>query len=115
VFTATAICNFGDKSQWEKSKVSQPITVYGIGKYSHLTIDGSVHHFNFGDVYVGKSAERKFILMNNSAVVSNFKIEQAERDTDPYFMFSTMSGSIGSKKRMEISVHMDICAVLTIF
>ncbi|KAJ3413734.1 hypothetical protein HDV05_007637 [Chytridiales sp. JEL 0842] len=104
VFTATAICNFGDKANWSKTKVSQPITVYGIGKYSHLTIENKVQTFNFGEVFVGKSMEKKFVLVNHSAVVSNFRIEQAERDTDPYFVFSTMSGSIGSKKKMEISI-----------
>ena len=44
------------------------MTVYGIGKYSYLAIEGNNKTFDFGEVYVGKSAERKFILENHSAV-----------------------------------------------
>lgn len=104
VFTARAICTFGDKDNWENSKVVQPMTVYGIGKYSHIAIEGGNHVFDFGDVFVGRSAEKNFILENRSAVRANFKIKQSERDIDPYFEFSTLSGSVGSHKKLEISI-----------
>ncbi|KAJ3030918.1 UNVERIFIED_CONTAM: hypothetical protein HDU68_007279 [Siphonaria sp. JEL0065] len=104
VFTANAICNFGDKSQWEKSKVTQSLTVYGIGKYSHISIEGNNREFNFGDVFVGKSLEKKFTLVNHSSVPANFKIRDAERNTDPYFQFSMTSGTVLPHKTLELSV-----------
>ena len=70
VFTANAVCSFGDKKQWEKSRVNQAMTIYGIGKYSNLTIEGNHKSFDFGEVFVGKSAERKFTLENHSVVIS---------------------------------------------
>ncbi|KAJ3334134.1 hypothetical protein HDU76_008596 [Blyttiomyces sp. JEL0837] len=104
VFTATAVCNFGDKNHWLSSKVTKALIIYGIGKYSHLSIEGNTKTFDFGDVFVGKSLEKKFILQNPSAVLANFKIKQVERTTDPYFVFSTLAGSIGTQKKMEISI-----------
>ncbi|KAI8834503.1 hypothetical protein BC829DRAFT_448428 [Chytridium lagenaria] len=104
VFTAAAVCRFGDKSQWEQSKVTQALTIYGIGKYSHLAIEGKVTQFDFGEVYVGKSVEKRFILENHSAVPANFQIKNAESDTEPYFAFSVQSGTIQSHRKMEISI-----------
>lgn len=40
----------------------------GIGKYSHLTIEGNNKEFDFGNVFVGKNAERSFVLQNSSMV-----------------------------------------------
>ena len=65
---STAVCAFGDKSRWEKSKVLQALKVSGIGKYSHINIQGNQKTFVFGDVFVGKSLERKFVLENPSIV-----------------------------------------------
>ncbi|KAJ3149889.1 hypothetical protein HK101_002002 [Irineochytrium annulatum] len=101
VFTATAVCRFGE-TKGEKSKVSQTMTVYGIGKYSHLSIESTA--FDFGDVFIGKSCERKFVLENHSAVPSNFQIKNAENDTDPYFVFSMYSGTVESHKKLEIGI-----------
>ncbi|KAI9333355.1 hypothetical protein DFJ73DRAFT_963215 [Zopfochytrium polystomum] len=133
VFTATATCTFGDAAQWDRVKVVQALTVYGIGKYSHLAIEPaqpaaaaaaaaglgpaclivqpapsaeplSVGVFEFGDVFVGKTADKRFTLVNHSVVHANFKIKQAERGIDPYFVFSTLSGSVPSEKSLEIGV-----------
>ncbi|KAJ3300829.1 hypothetical protein HK104_000022 [Borealophlyctis nickersoniae] len=104
VYTAIAVCTFGDKDQWEKSKVTQAMTIEGIGKFSHLTIEGNVKEFDFGDVFVGHTAERKFVLVNSSAVHANFRIKQAERDTAPYFEFSTLSGTVAEGKSVEVTV-----------
>ncbi|KAJ3219527.1 hypothetical protein HDU67_000472 [Dinochytrium kinnereticum] len=104
VFTATAVCKFGDKDQWEHSEVTQALTIYGIGKYSHLAIEGKVTQFDFGEVYVGKSVEKRFTLENHSAVPANFQIKHTESDTEPYFVFSTQSGTIPSHRKMEISI-----------
>ncbi|KAJ3049787.1 hypothetical protein HK097_009215 [Rhizophlyctis rosea] len=104
VFDAVAVCTFGDKTQWEKSKVTQAMTIHGIGKYSQLKIEGDQLEFDFGEVYVGKTAERKFVLQNPSAVHANFKIRQSETDPDPYFEFSTLSGTVPSGKSMEITI-----------
>ncbi|ORY53838.1 hypothetical protein BCR33DRAFT_674998 [Rhizoclosmatium globosum] len=104
VFTANAICNFGDKTQWERSRVTQPLTIYGIGKYSHLSIEGNLKEFNFGDIFVGRSSEKKFVLVNHSSVPATFKIKDAERNTDPYFEFSVTSGTVPPHKSLEVSI-----------
>ena len=100
----TAICSFGDKEQWEMSKKIKAMTVSGIGKYSHLAIRGVSTIFDFGQVFVGKNAELKFVLENQSAVDASFKIQRSEKETDPCFDFSVLSGIISSKKSLEISV-----------
>ncbi|KAI8823829.1 hypothetical protein BJ741DRAFT_634238 [Chytriomyces cf. hyalinus JEL632] len=104
VFTAVAVCNFGDKNQWERSKVTQVMTVYGIGKYSHLSIEGASSNFNFGRVFIGKRLEKRFNIWNHSDVPSNFRIVRAEKNTEPYFQFSTTAGTIAPHKNLEISI-----------
>ncbi|KAI8912237.1 hypothetical protein DFJ77DRAFT_542027 [Powellomyces hirtus] len=104
VFNATAICTFGDKKQWERSNSVLAMSVLGIGKYSFLAIEGGNHTFDFGEVFVGKSAERKFVLQNHSAVPANFRIKQPEGDSDPYFEFSSLSGTVASGKSMTIMI-----------
>ncbi|KAI8923507.1 hypothetical protein BC831DRAFT_417141 [Entophlyctis helioformis] len=104
VFTSVAVCLFGDRAQWDKAKVTQAMTVYGIGKYSHLRIEGNPKVFDFGEVFIGKSVEKKFVLENHSVVHANFKIKRSERDTDPYFEFSMLSGTVPSKKSIEIGI-----------
>ncbi|KAI9203276.1 uncharacterized protein BJ171DRAFT_600142 [Polychytrium aggregatum] len=104
VYTAVSVCKFGDQNQWEKSQVSQGMTVYGIGKYSHLAIEGMSSVFDFGDTFVGKPAELKFMLQNLSAVHANFRIRHAEKDVDPYFAFSVRSGTIQPNRSLEIGI-----------
>jgi hypothetical protein len=104
VFEAKAVCRFGDSANWERSKVVLGMNVNGIGKFSHLAVEGGCKEFDFGEVFVGKSSERKLILSNASSVHANFRIVSAEIDTDPYFCFSQLSGTIGSGKKMEITV-----------
>ncbi|OAJ44042.1 hypothetical protein BDEG_27330 [Batrachochytrium dendrobatidis JEL423] len=104
VFTATVVCSFGDKSHWEKSKVRQAMTVNGIGKYSHLTLASDTNIFDFGEVFIGKSAEKKIVLKNHSAVPANFCITRSERNTDSYFEFSILSGTVASKKQLDIGI-----------
>ncbi|KAJ3093236.1 hypothetical protein HK100_006746, partial [Physocladia obscura] len=103
-FTANALCNFGDIDNWERSKVIQPMIVYGIGKYSHLIIEGSAPEFDFGKVSVGARSEKKFVLVNQSSVPANFKIKNAERPADPYFEFSRYCGTVQPNKHVELSV-----------
>ncbi|KAJ3173570.1 hypothetical protein HDU88_002656 [Geranomyces variabilis] len=104
VFNATAVCTFGDKKHWERSKSVQAMSVFGIGKYSFLAIEGGNHTFDFGDVFVGKSVERKFVLVNHSAVHANFRIKQTEGDSDPYFEFSALTGTVESGKSTTITI-----------
>ncbi|TPX66179.1 hypothetical protein SpCBS45565_g04639 [Spizellomyces sp. 'palustris'] len=104
VFGATAVCTFGDRQHWEKSKVAQSMTVYGLGKFSFLAIEGNQRIFDFGDVFVGRSVEKKFVLQNLAAVHANFRIKRPESDTDPYFDFSTLSGTVPSGQSMDITV-----------
>ncbi|KAI9102498.1 hypothetical protein DFS34DRAFT_577433 [Phlyctochytrium arcticum] len=104
VIGATAVCAFGDRRHWEKSKVTQAMSVGGIGKFSFLKIEGGQKTFDFGDVFVGRSVEKKFALINSSAVHANFKIKPPERDVDPYFVFSTTTGTVQSESSMTISV-----------
>lgn len=42
--------------------------VTAVGKFSHLYIDGGLKSLDFGPVYVGKSAEKTFVLKNESPV-----------------------------------------------
>ncbi|KAJ3381899.1 hypothetical protein HDU84_004761 [Entophlyctis sp. JEL0112] len=104
VFTEQALCIFGDLNNWEMTKVSKPLMVYGIGKYCHLVVNGGMNDFDFGQVYVGKSAERIFSLVNLSPVVANFKVRPTEKNPDPYFEFSHHFGSIGPQKSMDLTV-----------
>ncbi|KAJ3105560.1 hypothetical protein HDU97_007902 [Phlyctochytrium planicorne] len=113
VYTATAVCKFGDKSHWEQSAVTQSLTVYGIGKYSHIAIEGKVTQFDFGEVFVGRSVEKKFILENHSAVPANFQIKHAENDNEPYFAFSTQSGTVSSHRQMELSASVSISGMIS--
>lgn len=71
VFSAIAVCNFGNRKQWERSKVAAAMHVHGIGKYSFLAIESGTKVFDFGDVFIGKSIEKKFVLWNHSAVSSS--------------------------------------------
>ncbi|KAJ3162411.1 hypothetical protein HDU86_004891 [Geranomyces michiganensis] len=104
VFNATAVCTFGDKKHWERSKAVQAMSVFGIGKYSFLAIECGNHTFNFGEVFVGKNVERKFVLVNHSAVPANFRIKQTEVDSDPYFEFSALTGTVESGKSTTITI-----------
>ncbi|KAJ1562128.1 hypothetical protein HK405_015525, partial [Cladochytrium tenue] len=38
VFTASAVCAYGDPAQWSASRVLQSTTIYGIAKFSHLAV-----------------------------------------------------------------------------
>lgn len=104
VLTAIAVCTFGTRDQWEKSKVVQSASIYAIGKYSHISVESNIKIFEFGDVFVGKNSEKKLVLENYSAVHANFKIRKAEKDTDPYFEFSSLSGTVTSKKSVELLI-----------
>ncbi|KAJ3020998.1 hypothetical protein HKX48_009403 [Thoreauomyces humboldtii] len=104
VFNATAVCTFGDRKQWDRSKAALSMNVFGIGKYSFLAIEGGNHNFDFGEVFVGKSLEKRFVLQNHSAVPANFRIQQPEGDPDPYFEFSALSGTVPSGKSTVITI-----------
>lgn len=105
VLTAVAVCTFGTREQWEKSKVVQSATVYAIGKYAHISIEEDNKLFNFGDVFVGKTLEKKLVIQNYSSVEANFKIRKTEKDTDPYFEFSSTSGTVPAKKSIELLIN----------
>ncbi|KAI8822927.1 uncharacterized protein EV422DRAFT_585444 [Fimicolochytrium jonesii] len=104
VFNATAVCTFGDRRHWESSKTAKAMGIHGIGKYSFLAIEGGQHTFDFGEVFVGKTVERRFVIWNYSAVAANFRIKQPEDDADPYFDFSTLSGTIPPHKSFPVTI-----------
>jgi hypothetical protein len=64
--------------------------------------------FDFGEVLVGKNGDKKFVLHNPSPVHANFKIKYTDKNTDPYFSFSHMEGTIPSGKKMEITVRINM-------
>jgi hypothetical protein len=68
VFHAKALCRFGDERNWEASQVVRTMEATAVGKFSHLFIEGGVTDFDFGPVYVGKSAEKSFVIRNESPV-----------------------------------------------
>ena len=103
VIDAVALCSFGIKEQWEKSKVVKPTKIHGIAKYSHLIVEGETH-FDFGEVYIGTTVEKSIVLRNPSAVHANFKIKRAEKDNDTCFDFSTIAGRVEKESTFEIKV-----------
>ena len=100
----TAVCAFGDETRWEKSKALQGLQIAGIGKYSFIGITGDNRAFDFGQVFIGKSAEQKFTLENFSNVHANFVIRKAEKNANPYFEFSHSSGTVAPQCKLEITV-----------
>ena len=65
---ATALCVFGDKARWEKTKCVQPMKISGLGKFSFISIENDCKFFDFESVFVGKSASKTFVLQNPSLV-----------------------------------------------
>ena len=110
VFQARAVCHFGDPNNWTSSRVQQGLDITGIGKFSHLVVHtgdekAEIHpRFDFGDVYVGRVAERTFKLVNFSTVEANFRIVPAEERGDPYFHFSAYSGTVSANSSKEFKV-----------
>ncbi|KAJ3342119.1 hypothetical protein HDU93_003335 [Gonapodya sp. JEL0774] len=68
VLTGEAVCKFGDKTSWHTSKVAKRLKISGIGKFSHISIKEMSKDFDFGEVFVGKTSERKILLENKSPV-----------------------------------------------
>ncbi|KAJ1558489.1 hypothetical protein HK096_011640 [Nowakowskiella sp. JEL0078] len=89
VFSATCVCRFGSHQKTELS--SQYMVVDGIGKYSHLSIDGGQTYFDFGEVFVGKSVEKKLILENPSALI--FTPTASGMTCTDYYDITTLSGN----------------------
>jgi hypothetical protein len=104
VLEAVAVCSFGIKEEWERTKVVKAARVYGISKFSHLVCENQETEFDFDKVMVGTHSERRLILKNPSPVHANFKIKRTNKDADDCFSFSTVSGRIEAGSRMEISV-----------
>ncbi|KAJ2994628.1 hypothetical protein HDV02_001454 [Globomyces sp. JEL0801] len=104
VISATAICCFGTKKNWDKSKVVKAAKVSGISKFSHIIIEGGQSRFDFSNVFVGTSAEKTMILKNPSAVHANFKIKKADKDADTFFEFSSVVGRIEANGKTEIKI-----------
>lgn len=67
-FDAIAVCRFGDRAHWEKSSTSQTLNVFGIGKFSHLSVSKEGRRFDFGDVFIGSTSTQSFVLANHSNV-----------------------------------------------
>lgn len=103
VISAVALCSFGLKEQWERTKAVKATKIHAISKYSHLIIDGE-KTFDFGNVYVGSSVEKSIFLRNPSAVHANFKIKRAEKDNETCFDFSAISGRLEKQSTFEIKV-----------
>jgi hypothetical protein len=83
--------------------VVQGLKLSGTGKYSHIRILGDISKFDFGEIFIGRSAEKRFFIENPSIVPANFVIRKAEQETDPYFEFSHLSGTIQPKGKVEIT------------
>jgi hypothetical protein len=104
VLEGTAICAFGIKENWEKTKVVKTARVSGISKFSHLICDSNEPVFDFGKVNVGTYSEKKLTLKNPSPVHANFKIKKASKDNDECFTFSTMNGRVEAGSSVEIDI-----------
>ena len=72
---ATALCVFGDKSRWEKTKSAKSLKISGVGKFSFLSIGKEDCIFNFESVFVGKSVSKTFTLQNPSLVKNDFLLK----------------------------------------
>ena len=66
VYSAKAVCIFGDVDNWEESKETQVMKVEGMGKFSHFSVENK--YFDIGEVTVDKSLEKKLVLKNESQV-----------------------------------------------
>lgn len=66
VFSAKAVCIFGDVDNWEESKETLVMKVEGMGKFSHFLVENK--YFDFGEVTVDKSLEKKLVLKNEFQV-----------------------------------------------
>ncbi|KAJ9469647.1 hypothetical protein DIPPA_02160 [Diplonema papillatum] len=84
VFVAAAVLRFGDKTRVLK--------LSGVGKYPFVRASAGV--FDFGEVYLGVTAEKKLILKNPSQVRANWVIEKPDRTPGDPFSFSPLSGVI---------------------
>ena len=102
VYDAVAICTFGIKENWEKSKVVKSAKIFGIAKYSHLIVGEKM--FDFGNVPVGTTSEKVITLKNPSSVHANFKIKRGERDTSNCYDFSTISGRVEKGSSFDIKI-----------
>jgi hypothetical protein len=100
----TLVCHFGDRSRWDKTQASAPLHVSGVGKFSHLSIQGDSKQFDFGRVFVGKSIEKSFNLENASLVPANFVIKKSEKNSNPYFEFSQSHGTVPAKGKLPIKI-----------
>jgi hypothetical protein len=101
---AVAVCSFGVKDKWGKTKRQKSCKVFGISKFSHIICNEIEPKFDFGEVYVGTSLSKTIILKNPSPVVANFKIKRVESNNGDCFDFSAVSGTIESGKQNEITV-----------
>ncbi|KAI9141425.1 hypothetical protein BKA69DRAFT_1166792 [Paraphysoderma sedebokerense] len=108
-FSVTAACAYGDPNNKEKTVICQPMQLYGVGKYSHLKIEGHLNAdqnvFDFGEVFVGKKQTIQSKIRNLSLVPANFKIKSSTSDyADSYFRFSITKGTISPNGETELSI-----------
>jgi hypothetical protein len=93
-YLATAICSI--------SGIQRAITLRGISKYAFVVTDLSV--IGFGDVLVGRSAERTLMVRNLSQVKSTVSIRRVESDCDPTFNFANSSAPISPGEALPFKV-----------
>lgn len=75
------------------SGASSLVAISGIGKYPYLSIEQTL--VDFGDVVVGKSAERMLRFGNHANVVANFSVEHDSPANDGVFSVGPTHGSLG--------------------
>ncbi|KAI9989832.1 hypothetical protein PInf_020119 [Phytophthora infestans] len=87
----------------------ETMKISGISKFTHLS--ASETELNYGEVLVGAPntsrapTEKEFILRNRSLVRASFSIESVERDHDPRFFFSPLSGVVDAESTVTIKVR----------
>ena len=104
VFNAVAIIKYGDAENFDRDFQIKDLNIQGIGKFSHLSVEGYENELDFGSVFIGRNSEKVIYLHNVSSVHSNFKIKPSETDADPYFQFSQQSGTVPPGKKLPITV-----------
>jgi hypothetical protein len=99
VWNARAVVMINDSSS---SRYTKSMQIRGIGKYSFLHI--SSPQINFGDIIVGRTAEKQFEIFNKSMVSTSFNITRVTDHSETLFRLSKTSGTIAAKSSISIQV-----------
>ncbi|KAJ3182506.1 hypothetical protein HDU85_002604 [Gaertneriomyces sp. JEL0708] len=102
VYHATAVLVFGDRSSinsWERSQISVPLRLSGVGKFSFLTGHPAV--VDFGDIFVGRSVEKTVKITNAAVVPANFTVRDLGGE---YFEWDRTDGTVAPGAEVEITI-----------